>query len=94
MLNLAQALLHLGDDERAGDLAAECRRLGLEIGDPSLVPVCDFIDAVIAGRAGDRDRRATAYAAGERTLGELGITLEQAEDELRRLAGQAAGVEP
>ena len=49
-------------------------------------PICDFVDAVVAARNGDRDRAAASYESGERLFLELGLTLEPAEDELRRLA--------
>ena len=89
-INLAQALLQLGDNTRAHALAVETRVLALELGDRALEPICDFVDAVVAARNGDRDRAAAAYESGERLFVELGLTLEPAEEELRRLAGDLA----
>ncbi len=85
-INLAQALLQLGDDTRAQTLAVETRALALELGDRSLEPICDYIDAVVAARSGDGDGATAAYASGEQHLVELGLTLEPAEEELRRVA--------
>jgi hypothetical protein len=91
-VNLAQALLHLGELERPRLLAAEVRGLMLELGDKSLEPVCCYLDAVVAGRTGDGAAAAIAYADGERLLHELGLELEPAEAELRRQAAIAASV--
>ena len=85
-INLAQALLQLGDDTRAQALAADTRELAIELGDRTLKPICDFVDAVVAVRSGDGEAATASYTSGERALEELSLTLEPAEEELRRLA--------